>query len=179
MNVESNCPCGSGREFGRCCGPFISQSAVAENATQLMRSRYSAYVIGASDYLAASWHRDYRPADIAPDPALRWLGLEIIAADEQGERARVEFEARWLGGGRVDALHERGEFVREAGRWYYTRGEILPPSFVPWKPARNEVCPCGSGRKFKRCCGRRAWPGSLSPVRSPGRGPGRPGGSRA
>ncbi len=152
MNVESNCPCGSGRRYGRCCGPFISQTAVAENAPQLMRSRYSANVVGARAYLAASWHPDYRPAEPAPDPEIRWLGLEIIAADERGDHASVEFEARLLARGRVDALHERSEFVREGGRWFYTRGEILPPSFAPWKPGRNDACPCGSGRKFKRCC---------------------------
>ena len=152
MNVEPNCPCGSGLTYDRCCGPFISQTAVAENAPQLMRSRYSAYVAGDSSYLAASWHPDFRPTRITLDPALRWLGLEILGSDAHGERASVEFEARLLTGGCVDALHERSEFVRENGRWFYTRGEILPPTFRPWKPGRNEACPCGSGRKFKRCC---------------------------
>ena len=156
MNVESYCPCGSGRGYDRCCGPFISQTAVAENASQLMRSRYSACVVGDADYLATSWHPDFRPADTAPDPGIRWLGLEIIAAETHGDRASVEFEARLLSGGRVDALHERSAFLRENGCWYYTRGEILPPSFVPWKPGRNDACPCGSGRKFKRCCARGA-----------------------
>ncbi len=156
MNVESYCPCGSGRGYDRCCGPFISQTAVAENAPQLMRSRYSAHVVGDGGYLAATWHPDFRPSEVAPYPALRWLGLEILASDERGDRACVEFEARLLNGGRVDALHERSEFVREGGRWYYTRGEILPPTFTPWKPGRNEACPCGSGRKYKRCCARGA-----------------------
>lgn len=156
MNVESNCPCGSGRSYGQCCGPFISQTAVAENAAQLMRSRYSAYVAGNGGYLAASWHPDYRPRDAGPERALRWLGLEILASDEHGDRASVEFEARMLADGRVDALHERSEFVRENGCWYYTRGEILPPTFTPWKPGRNDACPCGSGRKYKRCCARGA-----------------------
>ena len=152
MNVESYCPCGSGRVYDRCCGPFISQTAAAENAPRLMRSRYSAHVLGNADYLAATWHPDYRPAELAPDPDIRWLGLEIIADEARGNRASVEFEARLLSGGRVDALHERSEFVREAGRWYYTRGDILPPSFAPWKPGRNDSCPCDSGRKFKHCC---------------------------
>ena len=118
-----------------------------------MRSRYSAYARGETDYLLRSWHADFRPASLAPEPDLRWLGLEIVTAEEGRDRARVEFEARFLQQGRVDAIHERSDFVREGGRWLYTRGEMLPPSFVPWKPGRNEACPCGSGRKFKRCCG--------------------------
>ena len=117
-----------------------------------MRSRYCAYVLGEADYLRDTWHADYRPADIGFDFAVRWLGLDIIASSADGDRAQVEFEARYLAGGRVDALHEVSDFLRRDGRWYYTRGEQQAPGFTPWKPARNEPCPCGSGNKFKRCC---------------------------
>ena len=64
----------------------------------------------------------------------------------------VEFEARLLVDGRVEAMHENSNFVRQQGRWLYTDGETLAPSLAPWKPGRNEPCPCGSGKKFKRCC---------------------------
>ncbi len=117
-----------------------------------MRSRYSAFALGDTDYLRQSWHAGHRPAEITPEPGLRWLGLEILAVSEQGDNATVEFEACFLLQGKVDAIHERSDFLREQGRWYYTRGEMLPPGFEPWKPGRNEDCPCGSGKKFKRCC---------------------------
>lgn len=117
-----------------------------------MRSRYCAYTLGETDYLRDSWDADLRPADLDIDRRIRWLGLEIIADSGQGNRASVEFEARFLFEGRVDAIHEVSEFRRREGRWFYTRGEQLAPRFEPWKPARNEPCPCGSGRKFKRCC---------------------------
>ena len=117
-----------------------------------MRSRYCAYVLGETAYLRDTWHADFRPADLDADGRIRWLGLVIIADSEQGDRASVEFEARFLRDGRVDALHEVSEFLRLDGRWLYTRGEQRPPGFKPWKPARNEPCPCGSGVKFKRCC---------------------------
>lgn len=117
-----------------------------------MRSRYSAYVLEELDYLKATWHPEFRPVDLTLDPGIRWLGLEILACDQQLPRARVEFEARLLVGGKVDAIHEKSAFAREQGRWLYTHGEMLPPSFTPWQPGRNEACPCGSGKKFKRCC---------------------------
>jgi SEC-C motif-containing protein len=117
-----------------------------------MRSRYCAYALGETDYLHDTWHQDFRPADLEVDSRIRWLGLEIIADSEDGDRARVEFEARFLFAGKVDAIHELSEFRRRDGRWFYTRGELLAPRFTSWKPARNETCPCGSGRKFKRCC---------------------------
>ncbi|MGH9364250.1 MAG: SEC-C metal-binding domain-containing protein, partial [Thermoanaerobaculia bacterium] len=36
-------------------------------------------------------------------------------------------------------------------------------------PGRNEPCPCGSGKKFKRCCGARG------PIGRAGTGPSAPG----
>ena len=119
-----------------------------------MRSRYTAFVRRDREYLESSWHPDFRPAKLELDDSLQWLGLEVLSSDQRGESARVEFEARFLLDGRVDAIHENSRFVREQGRWFYTDGDLLPPTFTPWKPGRNQSCPCGSGRKFKRCCGR-------------------------
>lgn len=148
-----NCPCQSGQGYAACCGRFISQRMQAENAEQLMRSRYSAHVLKDAAYLGETWHPSFRPRDLKIDDDPRWLGLVVLAADQQGDQASVEFEARYLSRGRVEALHEHSRFVREKGRWLYTDGDQRPPSFSPWKPGRNESCPCGSGRKFKRCCG--------------------------
>ena len=119
-----------------------------------MRSRYSAYVLNQTTYLQQTWHAEYRPQRLALDPAIHWIGLTVIAFSEQGDRAQVEFEARLIVDGRVDGLHERSDFVRDQGRWFYTRGDLLPLTFKSWKPGRNDNCPCGSGIKFKRCCGR-------------------------
>ena len=117
-----------------------------------MRSRYTAFALGELEYLRQTWHEDFRPQRIDAEARVRWIGLEVLQEQQDGDKATVEFEARLLRDGVVDALHERSEFLRLGGRWYYTRGEFLPPSFAPWKPGRNEICPCGSGRKYKRCC---------------------------
>jgi len=92
-----------------------------------MRSRYSAFVLGRSDYLLDTWHPNTRPASLAPDePGLRWMGLEVrrhTAADP--DHASVEFVAVSKRGGRAHRLHEISRFVREAGRWYYVDGDLL------------------------------------------------------
>lgn len=117
-----------------------------------MRSRYSAYVLDDAGYLAQTWHPDFRPRELTIDPDIHYIGLTVIASDQQDRQATVEFEARLLANGQVRAMHERSAFVEDGGRWLYTSGEMLAPGFQPWKPGRNETCPCGSGKKFKRCC---------------------------
>ena len=102
---------------------------MAATAEQLMRARYSAYVLLREDFLLASWHADTRPASLrlaAQQPAPTWLGLEIRRQHTHGEhRATVEFVARYrLGGGRAQRQHETSRFVREHDRWYYLDGEL-------------------------------------------------------
>jgi SEC-C motif-containing protein len=100
-------------------------AATAPDAEALMRSRYSAYVLGLADYLLATWHASTRPATLEPDPpGLKWLGLEVrrhVVAD--ADHASVEFVARSKLGGRAHRLHEFSRFVREDGRWYYVDAE--------------------------------------------------------
>jgi len=118
-----------------------------------MRSRYCAFALGDAAYLLATWHTDFRPSELRLDQRIRWIALDILASEQQSQRATVEFEATLVLSGEVSALRERSEFVCQQGRWLYTRGEQLSPSITPWKPGRNQPCPCGSGVKFKRCCG--------------------------
>ena len=147
-----NCPCHSGQSFDQCCGRFISHRVLPENARQLMRSRYSAYVLHERDYLEQTWHIDHRPQDLRLDEGISWIGLQVIDFQQQDDQATVEFEARLLVAGKVDAVHENSHFVKQQGRWLYTSGDLLLPTFQPWNPGRNETCPCSSGKKFKRCC---------------------------
>jgi SEC-C motif-containing protein len=147
-----NCPCDSGHQFDQCCGQFISHRKLPENAQQLMRSRYSAYVLLLKDYLVESWHPHHRPQELVLHKDIKWLGLALIDFQSGERTATVEFEARLLQAGKVDALHEISRFVLERDHWLYTSGDHLAPSFHPWKPGRNQTCPCGSGYRFKRCC---------------------------
>jgi SEC-C motif domain protein len=125
MNPSDPCPCGSRLSFGNCCGPALAGATPAPTAEALMRSRYSAHVLDARDYLLATWHPSKRPAELAPmEPGLRWLGLEVKrCADSDADHATVEFVARSKLGGRAHRLHELSRFVREGGRWYYLDGD--------------------------------------------------------
>lgn len=88
-----------------------------------MRSRYSAFVLDLRPYLLQTWHVDTRPESLEPpEPGLKWLGLEVRqSALLDPDRGTVEFVARSKLGGRAHRLHEVSEFVRQDGRWYYTR----------------------------------------------------------
>jgi SEC-C motif-containing protein len=90
-----------------------------------MRSRYSAFVQDRRDYLLATWHASTRPAALeAPEPGLRWLGLEVRQSCLQdADHGTVEFVARSKLGGRAHRLHETSRFVREHGAWYYVDGD--------------------------------------------------------
>ena len=128
IDTLTPCPCGNPSGYATCCGPLHDGTAAA-NAEQLMRSRYSAYVLQREDYLLATWHAETRPASLrlaAQQPKPTWLGLEIRASQVvDDDHATVEFVARYrLGGGRAQRQHELSRFVREQGRWYYVDGEL-------------------------------------------------------
>ena len=122
----ATCPCGSGRKLETCCGTFHA-GEIAPDAERLMRSRYSAYVLGLEEYLRATWHPATRPAAIGLDatPRPQWLGLAVKAHTPLDEgRATVEFVARYKLNGRAFRLHETSRFERMDGRWLYVDGEI-------------------------------------------------------
>lgn len=123
---DAPCPCGLPQPYASCCGRFHAGPLhlQAPTAEVLMRSRYSAFVLGRHDYLLATWHASTRPTALEPDPpGLRWLGLEVRRHEPQDEtRATVEFVARKRLAGRASRLHETSRFVREDGRWFYLDG---------------------------------------------------------
>jgi len=127
FSATSPCPCGRAAAYADCCGRWHDgpQALVAPTAEDLMRSRYSAFVLGRLDYLLATWHPSTRPAALEPLPAgLRWLGLDVRRhVVQDAEHAIVEFVARSKLGGRAERLHETSRFVREDGRWFYLDGD--------------------------------------------------------
>jgi SEC-C motif-containing protein len=118
-----------------------------------MRSRYCAFVMKDADYLIKTWHSDchaaaFRDDIIAGFSHTEWLGLTVFeqqTADTENI-GYVSFVARFSEQGKTGAIIERSRFLKENGQWYYidgTRPQI----------GRNDTCPCGSGKKFKKCCG--------------------------
>jgi SEC-C motif domain protein len=117
----SRCPCTSGLPYTECCGKFHT-GATAPTALALMRSRYSAFVVGDLSYLLETWHPSTRPRTLELDADIRWYRLDIIATERGGPFDRdgtVEFEAHYRGG----SQRERSRFVRESGRWLYVSEE--------------------------------------------------------
>ncbi|MFZ0789698.1 MAG: YchJ family protein [Chromatiaceae bacterium] len=129
MTDQAHCPCGSGRLYADCCGPFIAGTAVPATAEQLMRSRYTAYTQGNADWLRETWHPATRPVSLDLDEPVRWIGLEIVATESGGphdDRGMVEFVARYKAGGRAQRIQERSRFERLDGRWCYVDGHLGP-----------------------------------------------------
>ncbi|MCX6051608.1 MAG: YchJ family metal-binding protein [Campylobacterales bacterium] len=143
-----NCFCGLNKDFDMCCGAIISGQKVALTAEELMRSRYSAYVQGDGKYLVFSAVQENRyEEDIALieefSNSVNWLKLDVIKITEDS----VEFKAYYRDTNGIQVLHEKSTFIKEDGMWKYADGELYNT-----KIERNESYPCGSGKKFKKCC---------------------------
>jgi SEC-C motif-containing protein len=160
MNI---CPCGSGKAYAECCGPFISGAENPASAEQLMRSRYTAYVREDVDYIVDT-HIPRRREDLDVEATriwakeAEWLGLEIIRCENGGtgdETGLVEFKATYRQDGEEIVHHEVSEFRREGGKWFFEEGFPARDTYVRDAPkvGRNDPCPCGSGKKYKKCCG--------------------------
>lgn len=159
----STCPCGSAIAYNDCCEPIIKGVRPAATAEQLMRARYSAYTRTEMDFVFNS-----------TDPANRegydhdgtrawaenseWLGLEIIGTRKGGiddNTGEVEFVARFKESGASREHHENALFKKKEGIWYFSDGTMVKSRpLTVTKIGRNDPCPCGSGQKYKKCCGK-------------------------
>ncbi len=156
------CFCGESKPFSECCEPIIKGEKPAQTAEQLMRSRYSAYATVEPKYLMQTTHlsllKNQNEADIrAWAEENKWQKLEVIssqkgqAADTRGE---VEFKAYFIDyEGKSQVHHEKSTFLKEAGKWFYSSG-IIDPKNTLQVQNRNDFCACGSGKKYKKCCGK-------------------------
>lgn len=153
------CPCGSGQVFDHCCEPFHMGKKQPATPEQLMRARFTAHVAHNFKFL----HDTHRPTAGQPyvaeegEPAVTWTKLVVNANEstDNPDKAYVDFSAYGTEAGVEKVLHEKAEFLRVNGVWFYHREARLGPapirSATP-KIGRNEPCPCGSGRKYKQCC---------------------------
>lgn len=153
------CPCGSAQNFSECCGPIID-GAPAPTAEALMRSRYSAFVKRKLDHVerthAPEIRDDFNRAEaerLAKD--CEWQGLEIRSATETGDTAEVDFVIHFRRDQKDMVQTELASFRRENGQWLYESGKLNPHAVQRQvsKVGRNDPCPCGSGKKAKKCCG--------------------------
>lgn len=125
--TEKTCPCGGGKSFDDCCGPYLSRASVPVTAEALMRSRYTAFVRQDISYLRDTlWPKNLRGFDEVATAKWaaenHWTGLTVLdvqkggAADREGT---VLFEARYLSGGKLNTHRECSRFRKKAANWYY------------------------------------------------------------
>ena len=163
-----DCRCGMNFPYTDCCAPLIRGAVFADTAEDLMRSRYTATTQGNWDYLiqttCAEERADKSPADFEKE-GIEWQGLEILDT-RQGERedeaGEVTFVARYTVAGEAKKLQETSKFIKENGRWMYSEKQSTvhadpaaarkPVKRSAAKVGRNAPCPCGSGKKYKKCC---------------------------
>ncbi|TWD84689.1 SEC-C motif-containing protein [Kribbella amoyensis] len=122
LSATSACPCGLGAAYGDCCGGLHQGRKEAATAEQLMRSRYSAFVVRDEAYLLRSWSTPNRPPSLRFDDRIEWTGLEILGSTDGGPfhtAGTVEFRAHFTENGQAGDQYENSHFVREDGRWVY------------------------------------------------------------
>lgn len=151
-----------GATFDACCALIINGTRQPETAEQLMRARYSAFVTGAIDFIVSSTHsRTRKEIDLTFirewSQNSTWHGLEILETKDINEnKAFVSFEARFTQNEQEQHHREKSLFEREDGEWRFVTGDQLKNPTVRYEtrpPGRNEPCPCGSGKKYKKCHG--------------------------
>ncbi|MGE4132381.1 MAG: YchJ family protein [Bdellovibrionales bacterium] len=177
---NEKCPCESGLDFSLCCHPFLAGERQAPTAEALMRSRYSAFVKGEVGYikstLAPESRQDFDEKEAkAWSASADWRGLKILSTKkgkEADKKGTVEFVATYKQDGKTLEHHEVSEFRKNAsGAWLFVDGEShtheegqghdhhhhhpVRETVVRESPkvGRNDPCPCGSGKKYKKCCG--------------------------
>lgn len=153
------CTCGSKVDFDVCCAPIIAGTP-AKTAEALMRSRYTAFVTRQLDHVerthAPEVREDFNRAEaerVAEE--CQWRSLDIRRVEEVGDTAEIEFAIRFRRDGKDMIQAEVATFRRENGHWLYVNGDLnrkMPQRLVN-KVGRNDPCPCGSGKKAKKCCG--------------------------
>jgi SEC-C motif-containing protein len=169
-----DCPCGSNFPFTDCCGPLVRGTGFPDTAEDLMRSRYTAFAQKNWEYLVITSHPEDKKemAKLGPalvDDGVVWKKLEILdirAGGQNDSEGQVNFVAHFVKDGLNQTLLESSRFYKVNGRWVYSRKDsTLPPvsdsteekskTFVRNEPkvGRNDPCPCGSRKKYKKCCG--------------------------
>jgi SEC-C motif-containing protein len=156
------CYCHSQLNYENCCEPLHQNKQFAQTAEQLMRSRYSAFVVENIEYLIQTHHPKTRN-QLNKTELTEWAKssdwkklviLDTVKGRESDREGVVEFQAHYENKGEAFVHHERSHFVFEDGRWFYFDGVMADQTYVRDKPkvGRNDPCPCGSGKKYKKCC---------------------------
>lgn len=160
IEVNENCLCGSEVSYSLCCQSFHQHKQRPPTAECLMRSRFTAYAMHNARYLLETWDSATRPKEIdfSNDNA-KWTKLEIVKTKKGGRKdskGLVEFKAYYTLDGEKHIMSEISRFQKKSGQWQYLDGKVkgISKESLSENQGKNAPCSCGSGKKFKRCCGK-------------------------
>ena len=159
----AECPCGSTIDYSQCCEPYIKGEKDPETAELLLKARYTAYAVGEVDYIAETIHPEQKEnhdhkATKKWSEGSKWHGLEIVNKEkglEDDDEGIIEFKVKYTQNLETQTHHEMSVFKKAEGKWYFFDGKpVAPEQYVRQQPkvGRNDPCPCGSGKKYKKCC---------------------------
>lgn len=163
ITMESPCPCGSEQPMGMCCGQYFDGSVPPPTPEALIKARYAAHASQHYQFLIDSIHPDHREGEDIEEirqwaEHVQWKGLQILTSIGGGSAdttASIGFVVFFSVNGYPRQMKETAHFKKENGRWFYTDGDVEGQMTVQRtspKIGRNEPCPCGSGKKYKKCC---------------------------
>ena len=157
-----SCPCGSELNYIECCEPYINGKP-ATTAESLLRSRYSAFVKNEISYIKSTTHpeklHEFNETEVREwSTESQWQKLNVnnvVGGTEEDEEGQIEFVANFKQNNQSHSHFEISTFKKLDGKWFfydaqYNKGTVKRET--P-KVGRNEPCPCGSGKKYKKCCG--------------------------
>ncbi len=152
------CKCGSGKLFVNCCEPLLLRTKFAQSPEELMRSRFVAYCDREAGYIYETHHPETRTNNLLdqlkdPKNQLQFVKLEVLHSDAQPLEGTVKFKAFFIADNRLQTHAETSLFKKVDKMWFYH--SALSLSFEKdqsIKIGRNDLCFCGSGRKYKKCC---------------------------
>jgi SEC-C motif-containing protein len=157
------CPCGSQVQYADCCAPFISGKKTPKTAEELLRARYTAFTKGEVDYVLSTHHSktagDVKREEIEDwSKNSEWLGLKVVqveAGKAEDDKATIVFCASYNdANGKKQDHWEQSFFEKENGQWKFLDARGITGTYRRPEPkvGRNDPCPCGSGKKSKKCC---------------------------
>lgn len=161
----TTCACGSAQSFDDCCAQYIDGKAQPATAEALMRARYTAHTVGNMAYILRTHHPATR-TEIDEAATAKWAResdwldlsiMDVAGGGAEDDNAQIEFMAKYRdAAGRRHTHHELALFEKHHGQWYFRDAEL--PDIQQFKrdqpkQGRNDPCACGSGKKFKKCCG--------------------------
>jgi SEC-C motif-containing protein len=127
-----SCYCGVGDSFEKCCKPLHEGKLSAETAEQMMRSRFSAFCVRNLDYVKRTTDPQLF-TEIDWNANEEWMNsvdffkLEIVRAEESGNKATIEFKAHFKVHEKVSVHHEISKFRKSHGEWFFRDGRTVPP----------------------------------------------------